>query len=380
MNSKERAGIAFKRGIPDRCPLGFFAINSDTAAKVLGRPTYWRAKAKCQIAFWEGRRDEVVQSWIEDGVELYKKLDIIDIIPVSNHMAGICPPKNYRPVPPKKIADDTWEDSSGKIYKYSPLTADITMIHDPQGWTREYKVEEELWDGTVTPPDASVFEAVDAFIAAFKDDRFIIGPSAPAEGWLLLGGMERGFLEIASEPDAVKAIYASRIDRAIAENSYYIRPGQDGVLDGTDYSSSQGPMISPQCYRDLFLPAYQKRIRNFKEQHGKIVVQHACGNNWPLMDIFVEMGIDCYQSIQASAGMDMIEVQKKYGDRLSLWGGVQLEHLVSGTTEDVRRDVRRVMQEAAPSGGIILGTSHSVAVGTKYDNFMALLDEYSKFI
>jgi uroporphyrinogen-III decarboxylase len=38
--------------------------------------------------------------------------------------------------------------------------------------------------------------------------------------------------------------------------------------------------------------------------------------------------------------------------------------------------VERAFRVAAPGGGFILGTSHSVAVGTKYDNFMAMLDAY----
>jgi hypothetical protein len=31
-----------------------------------------------------------------------------------------------------------------------------------------------------------------------------------------------------------------------------------------------------------------------------------------------------------------------------------------------------------PGGGYIFGDTHSIAVGTKYDNFMALLDAYHK--
>ncbi|HLA39313.1 MAG TPA: uroporphyrinogen decarboxylase family protein, partial [Candidatus Glassbacteria bacterium] len=92
---------------------------------------------------------------------------------------------------------------------------------------------------------------------------------------------------------------------------------------------------------------------------------------------------DCYQSIQKSAGMDLASLRKNYGRRLALWGGVQVENLIAGTAEDVRRDVREAFRIAldeaeAGQGGFILGTSHSVAVGTKYDNFMALLDEAVK--
>ncbi len=94
--------------------------------------------------------------------------------------------------------------------------------------------------------------------------------------------------------------------------------------------------------------------------------------------MFVEIGYDCYQSIQPTADMDIAEVKKKYGRKIALWGGVPVEEMVGGTPEQVRRSVRRAMEVAKPGGGFILGTSHSVAVGSRYDNFMAMLDEHAK--
>ena len=35
------------------------------------------------------------------------------------------------------------------------------------------------------------------------------------------------------------------------------------------------------------------------------VFLHVCGNTWDLLDMFVEAGIDCYQSLQPEAGMDI---------------------------------------------------------------------------
>jgi hypothetical protein len=377
MNSQERTFTALRLDKPDRPPIGFFAIDSDTAEKVLGRKTYWRAKAKIRIALWEGRRTEVVESLIADGIELYKKLDIIDI--VSTFVANV-PPRDYEPENPRKIDDDLWEDKSGRVYKYSPQTRDIVMIHDPTIWTQDCSVEALSWDGKIAPPDQSRFEVIDALIDGLGKDRFILdGAAPPGPGWLLAGGMERGFIEIATRPHEIKQIYKSLMDMAIAHNGLYLRPGQHGVLLGDDYSSTRGPMINPATFRELFLEDHARRISDLK-QRGYPVVQHSCGNNREMLDIFADMGIDCYQSIQASAGMDIAEVQKGYGRKFAVWGGVKTENLVHGSTEDVRNDVRRFMTEVAPNGGCILGTTHSVCTGTKYENFMALLDEYSKFV
>jgi uroporphyrinogen-III decarboxylase len=57
---------------------------------------------------------------------------------------------------------------------------------------------------------------------------------------------------------------------------------------------------------------------------------------------------------------------------------VAVENLVGGTPADVRADVRRAMDCAKPGGRFILGASHSVAVGTRYDNYMAMLDEHAR--
>ena len=35
-----------------------------------------------------------------------------------------------------------------------------------------------------------------------------------------------------------------------------------------------------------------------------------------------------------------------------------------------------MMTQAGPQGGLILGPSHSIATGVKYDNSMAMLDEF----
>jgi hypothetical protein len=56
MNSRERVLAVFRGQIPDRVPWGEFAVDFDTVERVIGRETFLRAKARSQIALWEGRR------------------------------------------------------------------------------------------------------------------------------------------------------------------------------------------------------------------------------------------------------------------------------------------------------------------------------------
>jgi hypothetical protein len=381
MNSKQRVLAALEHRAPDRPPLGFFAVDHDTVSKVIGRETFLRSKAASQIALWEGKRDEVAASWREDAIEFYSKLDLIDIVPAHAMAASVLPPKGYEPLRPEKIDDVSWRDNQGCVYRYSPRTDDITCVDNPALREKTFTPEDFAIPESVEKPDESCFEVVDAVIGHFGEERFVVGPSGDEASMVLLGDdYERGLLEFALNPETVLAAHKSALATGLLEDDYYIRPGQDAVLWGTDFSCNTGPMISPPDFEKFCLPNIIERTAAVHGR-GLKVLKHACGNNALLLDFFVRAGYDCHQSLQESAGVDIQELRSRLGSKLALWGGVQVEHLIAGTTEEVRADVRRAFRVAletpeAGSGGFIIGTSHSVAVGTQYDNFMTMLDEY----
>ena len=100
---------------------------------------------------------------------------------------------------------------------------------------------------------------------------------------------------------------------------------------------------------------------------------------WDFVDDFVRAGYDAYEGIQASAGMDMKRLKGQVGDRLTLWGGVTNENLIAGTPDDVRRDANYAIKWGAPGGGFIYGASHSLAVGTKLENLLAMKEAREKW-
>ncbi|HSM24428.1 MAG TPA: uroporphyrinogen decarboxylase family protein, partial [Anaerolineaceae bacterium] len=118
-----------------------------------------------------------------------------------------------------------------------------------------------------------------------------------------------------------------------------------------------------------------ERVAQMKKREMQVLL-HNCGNNRILMDQLIEAGIQCYQSIQSNAGMDIGELKAEFGSKLAFWGGMPVELLIMGTPEEVRKAVRKTLEIAAPGGGFIFGPSHSIAYGTKYENFMAMLEEF----
>ncbi len=93
---------------------------------------------------------------------------------------------------------------------------------------------------------------------------------------------------------------------------------------------------------------------------------------WDFVDDFTTIGYDAYEGIQANAGMDMRLLKERVGDKLTLWGGVTNENLISGCADDVTNDALHAIKWGAPGGGFIYGASHSLAVGTKPENLLAM--------
>lgn len=375
MTSRDRVKTALRFEEPDKVPLACYAIDCDTASRVLGRHTFIRDKAGQQIAFWEGRRDEVVEGLIRDIPELFQKLDIYDLIHLRK--IAIVPPNGYHPSAPKQVGDGVWETEGGRILKYSEITNEIAAVSHKTDWERQYRPEDFPLDPEVGPEDESIYEVWDAVIDRLPPDRYIIGHYPMATEQVLLGGYERGLVEVAMNPDVVERACLSGRARAAKAQLHWKRRRFDAVMNENDFGHTTGTFVSPDTFRRLFLPNVKFNADAVHAQ-GWDFFQHTCGDNRPIFDQLVEARIDCLQALQPQAGMTPAVVKQRSGNRMAAWGGVDVANLVAGTPDDLRRDVRETMESAKAGGGLILGASHSIAWGTKYDNFMAMLDELER--
>jgi len=376
MNAKERVRRTLDGLIPDRVPWAEFAVDFDTVEKVIGHETFLRAKAKSQVAFWEGRHAEVAESYLKDHIELHRRLEL-DMVTFPMATWEI-PPETDDPAP-RKIDESTWEDKYGRIFKYSPQAEDIICVKDPVKEARRYSLEDFNREPNRPQRDPRSWKILDAVIQELKDEKFICGPSGGIPGIVFLGGFEQGSEAIMENPALVEAATSYLLREQNLADEVMVHPDSDAVLLAHDFGHKTGPFISPAMFKKFFLEANQARVRNLHQKFGKKLILHCCGNVNAFLDFFIEIGYDAYQSIQGSADMDICAIKKNYGDKISLWGGVSLENLIGGTAEDVRRDVRRTMACAKPGSRFILGTSHSVAVGSRYENFLAMIDEYRKW-
>lgn len=395
--SDSRAAVAavLRGEQPRHIPFGVYAVDCDLASRILGRKTLVRDKVAQQVMLWEGRRDELAESLATDGPELYRKLDCVDVV-LPAKVAPALPPRGAG-LPPagspervRRVDDHSWADGRGNVWKCAFDTNDVCQVAWGPPDYAAYTAPLGTKNGSAgaeraAAVDESAFEAYDAVIGALRDDRFLAGHSAGFSPMVLPGGMENGLMEYYLNPESVRAMATAVAARHRSQDAAWLRRGLDAAFVEEDFATSRGPLMDPAMFRSFCLPLFVDRVRSVR-RYVPWVFFHSCGDNHLLMDQYLEAGIDCYQSLQTGV-MELGELIRSYGDRMTFWGGVPVELLVGGEPAEVAAAVRSAYADAARArdslaaagrrgGAFILGPSHSAAYGTSYDNFMAMLDEH----
>ena len=149
----------------------------------------------------------------------------------------------------------------------------------------------------------------------------------------------------------------------------------------SDLGTQSGLFISPELFRKYLKPA-EDRVNRFiksKAPHVKIWF-HACGAVEPLIEDFIDLGVDILNPVQPlAAGMDSVSLKKKYGNRLCFHGGIDLQRALPGNLDGVRGEVRKRINAFAPGGGYILAAANHIQNDTPPENIVMLYDYAQEF-
>ena len=375
MLPRERVIAALEHKEPDRVPWGEHSIDYNVYEDILGRETLVQAKMKETQALWDGRRDEVVESYKRDRVDLIRALEM-DIV-----FVGPVPPKDYQPKPMEKLDDTTYRDGHGSIFRVSATTHDLMPYKRNRGnyvpptleslQEKIDKVDEALARGEAAgDANDSRWELLHHVVEEMKDTHFIMLICGDLEFPRFGATEEEGWMNLVLQPEICRKIAELRGKQMIRDVRFHAKLGVDGIMPAGDLGSSTSLMASPQIYREMVYPHHKAHVA---EAHrlGLYVLKHCCGHVWPVIDELAEV-YDAYEGIQGTAGMDIGILKERVGDRLCLWGGIWHEHIILGSPEDIRSDARYAFERAAPGGGYIMGSSHSLAVDAKPENILEM--------
>lgn len=69
------------------------------------------------------------------------------------------------------------------------------------------------------------------------------------------------------------------------------------------------------------------------------------------------------------------EAKEKYGDRIALLGGFDMDKISRMSEDEVRQHTRFLIEKCAPGGGWALGTGKSVANYVPVESLLTMLEE-----
>ena len=222
-----------------------------------------------------------------------------------------------------------------------------------------------------------------------EDGQFAI----MATPWLLfpferahaMQGMEAFLMNMALRPDFARELLERIAEECKALMGRFLAELGDNVdiiKIGDDLGTQESLMISPQMYRDLLMPIHADFIDFIKARTSAKIFFHSCGDVFPLIEDFIDIGVDILNPIQTSSGKmsNLAALKKRFGRNIVFCGGIDSHRVLPyGSVEEVRQEVRRVIDLLGPGGGTMIGAVHTVMNDVPPENILAMVDAVEEF-
>ncbi|MFC1712989.1 uroporphyrinogen decarboxylase family protein [Candidatus Poribacteria bacterium] len=199
-----------------------------------------------------------------------------------------------------------------------------------------------------------------------------------------LVGMDEFFIKMYTHPAVMQAV-VQKVSDFYYELAIRFFQAVGDRLDifffGDDMGTQQSLLISLKHWRKYCKPHIQ-RFLGLGQQANLKTMFHSCGAVRELIPDLVEMGLDALNPVQVAAnGMDLAELKSKFGDKLTFHGCIDHQNILPHSSEDdVRKEVRRVIDIMAPGGGFCLAASHDLMLDDfPVENVIAMYDEASEY-
>jgi len=221
-------------------------------------------------------------------------------------------------------------------------------------------------------------------LASYLDDFAIFGSICEPYEYLWRAiGSENALVWMVSAPDLFSAFVDRVGDFLVALAKAEIEAGK-GRLSGMyiwgDVAYRRGMLFGAARWRELFKP-HVKRLIDLCRSYGLLTVYHGCGNASEIFDDMVEMGLDAYNPLEAKSGLDVVELKKKYANKLAFVGNIDVRVLGTNDRDGIRREVLYKLQ-AAEGGGYVVQSDHSVPGDVEplsYEYVIQLVQEYGRY-
>jgi uroporphyrinogen decarboxylase len=176
-------------------------------------------------------------------------------------------------------------------------------------------------------------------------------------------------------PDLVKAV-SDRIGGLLTRFYEHLLQldGVIAIFQGDDMGFKTGTLLAPDVLRQYVLP-WQKKFASMAHEKGRPYFLHSCGNLGAIMeDLIEDVRIDGKHSYENGI-MPVQEFQEKYGSRIAVLGGLDINILTRSTPDQVRVEIGKLMDDCGPRGRYAVGSGNSVPSYIPVENYLAMVEE-----
>ena len=157
-----------------------------------------------------------------------------------------------------------------------------------------------------------------------------------------------------------------------------------GMLDGMvvwgDVAYRRDMLFSPEYWRKHFKPGVRALVE-LCHRNELPVIYHGCGNVNKIFKDYIEIGVDAYNPLEAKAGLDVVDLRRRYGHRIGFCGNMDVMVWADAPMEELEGYVLTKLN-AAKGGGFIFQSDHSVPdsiSGERYDYVVNLVRDRGRY-
>jgi uroporphyrinogen decarboxylase len=363
MNSKERVLRAFRKldGDPDRVPVQFDLCRqlTESFGKKLGiKPDY-------SLSYYEDLTYRISANDLRTAMGS-------DVVVIGGTV-----PSGYLP---ERVQGNITRNEFGMHMKPTPLYVEVVKC----------PLENAADAGDIEKysfPDAYAkgrFEKARRDIERFGKDYFIIGDveiSLFELAWHLTG-MEKYMVGMLCNEPWVEVLNDRVEEWSTGLALQLVKAGADAIWFGEDLGSQTSTLISPEDWRIMFKPRHKRMIEKLrKENPGVIVIMHSDGAVAPLIDDFIEIGVDVYNPVQPNVyGSDPQELKDRFGEKICFFGGIDQQDLLpSGDIKSIRADIKNRISILGKNRGYLLAPAHILQPDVSADTIEEMIKAAREF-
>jgi uroporphyrinogen decarboxylase len=349
MQRQERFLAALHRETPDRVPMFDFLFQQPMYSALIGHaPEGYNA---------------------EDAVRCALALDHDGVWLPFGGFTG------YQPV---YLAENVYQDEWGTTFQKNtsswPIDAPIAYPIQSRADLKKY-----------VPPDPSLpgrTADIEAARGLDADGIALLGGVAgPLSTLWMLMGYEAICYALYEDPQMLVDITRISIDFAKEAARRSVEAGCVGIWISEDLGDSTRGFFRLPDYRKYLLPPFAE-LAEYIDSLGVPVLLHSCGHISAYLDDIAQTKVASVHPLQRTAGMHLAEFKARYGDRFCIIGNIDSSRtLPYGSPAEVEAEVKEAIDIAAPGGGYILGSDHSLHDGIPLENILTLFKtgaEYGK--